>query len=285
MAESTAGEQRILAKISRRTRHEFSSLGWIPESKRSSIGDVLEVVREELDTGVDEDALRGGLYRCFGLPRARPFLPDILRWWRAETQEDCLDDICHVLRKLATESRARQIWETCQAAASSPGQCSLVVLLAKFPSVRDEVVTKILRDLDAGSLRPYEMRAVSRMRDARIRARLDLAAHSEHKDARRTNRRVAGKFIAATSAVDYARELFSTQIGVADLDDLRDLALQATGLTVPAGLLSEKLLRTLPIDRWYHAASTESGLAAEVWIRLEDVDVLEVVLSRPSKGG
>lgn len=138
------------------------------------------------------------------------------------------------------------------------------------------------------SLTVGDVQHISQVNDPRIRKWFEGQVNSPNPGLRLVARRAVKRGKRLPRGVWYAdhlpdrrAEIFSTEV---DLEELRPFLAQLAkeiGLEIPAPVRTGRFLDRIDVDRWVVAPTqTTQGEPAELWFRLEDVDVVEIAAIR-----
>lgn len=283
-------ESAILRDLRQKTGLVFRQLPQINPYDAKTIVRVLTVLREWVPF-VKEPNIKASIYYIFATPYADPFFSEVLTWWHQDSNSDGASYLTHAVTLLTnTEERATEVWELWKKLDPKPRYSyETVAGLAKFRAVAAETNEEIVRALREKELSIRELQAVANVDDPRIRSWFQEQLEANDVAVRKLARRVTARKSKLPAAVQFAssepdkrtRELFSTEVDVGDLKGILALIKKKFGVTAPRGLAAGGFLNTVPVNRWLFAEAESAGEERHVlWFRLEDIDVVEVVLTK-----
>lgn len=286
-----AQEIPILDDIERRTGLFFERLQHVGTD---SISKVLPIIAEWVPRSSEH--LRFCLFSMFQTPRAAPYLENLIRWRRSETYTLSRNTLTQALALQVTDKTARQIWDGIADLEPSGLECLLLAKLAGTREVAVDVVrSRILPYLTEAEarierserIRSFGLSALqtySRIPHPQVRAWFARHRDSADPDLRRLSRGSSRRKKSppgcrySSAEPDLKRELMSSGADLASLSEflteLQDQFDIEPPLTSPAKL-SEAIL-----DRGWLVCTLNRKTAGpiDLWLRLEDVDVLEARL-------
>lgn len=289
MDKGLALAKEILTDIKARTGLSFAVLGGgIPTRDKEVARAVLPVLVPWVDT-VDVPNIRLGIYFCFRTPHAYPFIDKLIDWWEKETDFLCLNMLGVILSKVLKEREAERVWRSCRQDEHRRRDFMLLAKLATFPSVAAEVKEELVHSLDESQ--PIgNLEVISKVDDPRIREWFISRVHSTNTDLRNVARRVIARGKKLPREVqlpvappDRSAEIYSTEIDLEELGATLKQFERELGVRIPRGLQSIGFLASLEVDRWIMVPTRSNAEEPlEIWLRLEDIDTVEVVLTRTS---
>ncbi len=279
-------EKSILSDIETRTGLAFRRVQAIPTQDERTASLILPILKNWV--GVLKEAnYRHTIYYVFGTPFAAPYMDDLIAWWQTETDELASGCLTHVIALVAQPQHAERLWKLCQELPPRPFHYLLLAKLATFASVQDEVKNTLVEALYARAFEPGDLEAIARVDDPRIREWFATQVEASHPVIRSIARRVVerGKrlprgMMYADRAPDRLQELFSTEVDCEEASSLLTDLSKRLGLRIPAAIRKAGFLDRLELDRWAVVSIlNESGGVAGLWFRLEDADIVEIVVA------
>jgi hypothetical protein len=145
---------------------------------------------------------------------------------------------------------------------------------------------------DEGLLTVGDLQYISEVNDPRIRKWLEGQVDSPNRDLRTLARRVLARGQRLPKGVEFAArepdragELFSTEVDIWEVRALLARLAKQHALKIPNTVRGARFLSSLDVDRWVSAPiESNTGEPYRVWFRLEDVDTVEVVLTKEPPG-
>lgn len=287
MRENSALENTILEDIEHQVGHRFQHISSIDSRNAQIAGVVLPIVRRWVPI-LEQPDFRHAIYALFHTPFASSYVNDLMEWWQKETYELALGTLTACLALVAKPADAARLWKLCQELPRRPLHYMLLAKLATFPATECEVKEALVKALqEDSSLTVADLEFISKVNDPRIRQWFEGQVDSVNRHIRVIAQRVVArgkklpKEVEAVVAAepDRRQELFSTEVDVEEAGALlRNLA-KEFGLKVPAAVRRLSFLASLNVDQWVRARVTSSSQdVLSLWFRLEDSDVVEVVL-------
>jgi len=240
---------------------------------------------------VDNPNTRRTIYLHFLTPHASPFVGHLLEWLQKQESELSVEILTQALAiAVTTSDDADKVWALYQGRNDrAPSDYALFARLSEFMNVGDEVKNRLLKDLQQRKLSIGQLEDISKVDDTRIRDWFKAQMFSEDRNVRNLARRVARRgtplpkgFRFQETEPDRTNEVFSA---VVDIDDLKVLLKQLseeTPFEFPKNLRSVEFVSRLDRDRWIVTqTTTKAGDRLSIWLRLEDLDTVEVALTKP----
>jgi hypothetical protein len=178
------------------------------------------------------------------------------------------------------------VWRVLVTEGPTENDYGFLPKLAKCSAIRAEVIERILKDLASGQMNWWQLAQAAKVDDGRIRERILAKMDDPDAEIRRVARRLAAKqtalpkgFRRGASAPPREYELFSAEVDVAELGGVLKEIEATFGVAAPRGCKSGRFTERMEVDEWvWLRAGRKEGGDAELWFRLEDIDVVEVVL-------
>lgn len=277
-------ESTFLEDVRRRTGRRFERLSMIPVRSDPELArQILPLAAERLATPV-EVRFRRSLYRLFDGVAARKFLSLIVQWIDSEEDVDSLDLLVQSLARLVTRSHAAIVWPKAKSWLNKPAIFILLSRIATFPSIQSEVVSFLMLAIEEGVVARGDYAHIARVRHRLVQAWLRAQRNSPDP----VLRRVAMRSLSSSSTTsarrgrsphpDRSLELFSAEVDLEALPALLSDIGARFDLCARPGKLETSVL-AMQLNVWSVAATSESRT---MWVRLEDIDVVEVVVTERS---
>lgn len=270
-------EAEILASVAERSGLRYPNLASIGTREASVSRRVLPILSDWLQTDLPAN-LRGALYVPFSTKEAVPYLDVLLECWSREPQDLNFGLLSQTIEQIVTARTAERVWATAKVVRAVTGRGALLSRLAKFKTISDEVAGEVIQILDT---RPAWANKADLMKLARIRhpAVLQwLEAHPEFDT--HTRPLTSGSTILKRGAFRREHEVWSTEVDLVELPRILHEWQDRFAFRnrwEPGVLMNE--VTQMPVDQWrYMLVEAQSPLV--LWFRLEDVDVVEIVLGR-----
>ena len=188
----------------------------------------------------------------------------------------------------AGDAEVARAWEAIRHRRNNPDWWRVVSFLAKRPTAPESLIDEIVDSLNAGALHPSEIEYMSRIRHRKIVEWFRERQDSKDPALAKLARKVAGKTPAPPEGVTLAGgepsregEVESCEIDVDKMPNILREYRKAWALQMPRWLSTQKALDFLPVDKWARVdLKSKVGGPYSLWLRLEDVDVVELVLTR-----
>ena len=282
-------EKQILATIESETGLTYPRLGSITIGDQRTADTILPIVRKLRDDTCSA-GVRATIDCLFDSPFGRTYLNDILEWWK--TEDDLLnqDLLAQLLIRLCNRSLAERIWEVAKDAERTESWFSLLARLASFPSITSEAASIALALLNEAEDLPISiLREIARIKDPRIQAWFLAHKASADPDIRqvaaelaRRKRKLPDGLRPSVEGPDLRLELVSTEIDLINYASvLRELSKEYS-FNVPKRFYARSWLADLVPDRWYRlVCETGDARTVSLWFRVEDIDILEIALTKP----
>jgi hypothetical protein len=246
---------------------------------------IYPILKEWLQKPLTRD-VRLGIQDVFVSENASPYLHDMLDWMRAEPPHLFKGHIRTLVSRVMQPSQYEMVWRAVVEDGPHGDDYELLPKLAKCSAIRAEVIERILKDLESGQLNWWQLAQAAKVDDGRIRERILAKVDDPDAQIRRVARRLAAKqtalpngFRRSATAPARQHELFSAEVDVGELGGvLKEMEVEF-GVAVPKGCKSGRFTERMEVDEWVWIATDKperQGL--ELWFRLEDIDVVEIVL-------
>lgn len=274
-------EQPVLDRIERETGLRFPHLASIATRHRALASAVLPILNDAIDS-IQNGNLRGAIYLLFATKHSRPWIDNIIHWWTTEKDPINLSILTTVLSLVVDRKHATAVWNLTKTLPPRLGQYQLLASLSRFDAIAGEVKSHIMKQRDSLSL--GDINDISRIKDDSIKeccrerkmALMGLSASM------RGDRACAFIIESAARPPDRRFELDSVETDLRLVEiEVSDL-FQRRGLLPPSvsGLAIQMVERKL--DRWFRLKFAKMADGQPViWLRLEDVDSIEIVLTKP----
>ena len=288
-------EKEILEDVRRRTGIAVSGLPWFDTKKDERVAKaVLPILAEWLEKPIE--GIRGTIYSLFASPYAKDWIDLIVANWLTCEDELSRSALVSALCIITQDRDAPRIFELMQRDVAKLEDFRLLAKLAEFPSVERQVRDYMVKVLEEREVGASDLEDASKVRDPRIAEQVRRREHSKvstvrlvaRRFAARSNRLPLGLYrVAEPPSRDY--ELFSTEVDYEDLKRLlRDLA-SRFDLRLSSSSIKKvcDVLLGAPLDTWLATeVKDKNGRPGGIWLRLEDIDTVEVIVASvsPSAG-
>lgn len=280
-------EQVILDDIAHRTGLRFRRLGGIP-TKDANVANLILPVLKEWPEKISNGNIRCAIYMVFGTKFAHEYFGDIVRWWKQETDHSILRWLTQVVGIVMRPSDGQLVLSLTRTLPTGGMECLLLSKLAAFPSVAEEAKLELVKRLQSPSVTLGNLNLISKVNDPRIHSWFASHVDSSNKDLRVIARRVVDRgrklpagLVLSNVGPDITGALVSTEIDLADLPKLLSKIEKQLAMKLSATIKKAQFLSALAVDQWVYArVNDKSDEVAQLWFRLEDIDVVEVALTK-----
>jgi hypothetical protein len=284
--DATLQERLILDDIRARTGLSFVILEGI-DTRQEAIATAVLPILVEWFPKLPARNYRHAIYHRMITPYAYPYLDKLISWWETEQYDEARACLTQALAELARPADAERLWKLCQTHAPFPFQYMLMAKLARFPSTEREVKAALVAALENASLRPGDLQFISQVSDPRIRQWFQGQVDSPNRYVRiiakravKRGRRLPSGVELAGGPPDRRLEIFSTEVDLHDVAPLLRQIAEEFDLKMPGTVRKPAFLSSVDIDQWLVAhVATRQGQPASIWLRLEDIDTVEVVVT------
>jgi len=283
-------EQQVLDDVHRRTGFSYPRLGSINTADRTIARAVLPVLAEWAPA-VAVEGVRHAIYDRFVTQHATPFIKTLIDWAKGEPHVIGQGLLIHAVAVATTRDVAEDVWLEIDNLPRTGLRYLLLARLANMPNTSGRARKALLNVLETGAVSRGDLSFIATVDDPRIRSWFSQQLTSPDSVVRRLAKRVIerGKKLPAgiEFAVDAPRrgdELFSTEADINEISEVLGRCSRDFQIDIPAMIVSGSVFARLPLDRWIIARC--KGPRQDwvcVWCRLEDVDIVEVVISRDCK--
>jgi hypothetical protein len=253
------------------------------ETRDKAVAELVLPRMVEILPALKDENLRSAVYHHFLTPHAYRYIEQVIQWWSIETDYLGVDCLSQALRVLTKGRDANQVWALCR--NREPFPYALAARLASFPEVGQEIKDFIVQKLCAGNIRVTELPFVCDIDDPRVVEWFRGQLNSPIRDVRETAKRAVRRGERLPSGVqfeepDRSKAIFSAEV---DLEELA-FTLKEVGKTfefdLPKALKRPAFLSGVVVDRWLStAAKTNDDRSIRIFLRLEDVDAVEIVVT------
>ncbi|MGJ5817138.1 hypothetical protein [Paludibaculum fermentans] len=182
----------------------------------------------------------------------------------------------------------RQVLDFVRTLPLAGSKCLVLSRLSAFASVEEEAKLELIAHLHASTVSVPELVYISRVDDPRINTWFAFHLYSDNKCLRGIAQRVVqrGKQLPSSLVVcdvgpDVGRAMVSTEINLVDLSKLLSEIEAKLAKRLPGVVRKAQFLSALAVGQWVYAqVNTKQGELAQLWFRLEDIDVVEVALTK-----
>ena len=291
--QSYASQQHVINDIRNRTGQSFLHIDGIDTSRRAIADAVLPILAEWVSL-IPEQNIRHAIYGCFVTPHANAYIGQMLEWAKHEQYDLARSTLIEGVATAIRPKDATHVWSMLRTEPVSAADSMLMAKLSTFPSVAKEVKDYLFTALVSKSLHTGDLQYIAKVEDARIRAWFEEQINSPEPVIRKLAQRVAKKGKALPRGFSYMedgpdrhRELFSVEVDIAEVDQALAEFASKFGVKVPSSLSADSdIWDRAQVGRWMKiAVNLERNESAELWLRLEDVDVVEIALIRSADHG
>lgn len=283
-------ESEIVNDVFSKTGIKRARIEGFPTSELTIAEAVLPILAEWVPR-LHDRRYRVAIYSRFCTPHANRFLSLIVDWIRNEEHPMAVEILNGALEEAVQPSDAEWIMKVMATLPRSPNYYFLLAKLTTFSQTAADAKEKIVRELGNPKFGFAEWKAFSTVDDPRVFAWFEGQLNSPNTRIRALARRVVDRGKRLPSGVEYIEtepdrieELFSAEV---DLDEAGDLLKKLAAdfrLVLPISISDGRFLSRLLLDRWTATVvKTRSGQSARIYFRLEEVDVVEIVLSRAGR--
>ena len=282
-------ENQNLQDIQEKTGYSFSALQRIDLNDERIAVPVLSV----LATWVSRvpSHYRSEIYFMLGFTEfGRPWFEDMLRWWQAESWPEGKSQLTRLIIHYMRDEDGVRVLEMCRD-ESFPDRGRLLTRLAKIPELRETAIDLILKDLSSGRYDLEDFKVYAQLDDARVRQYLVSQTASTDPRIRALADRLFVKdrtppswITEAAEQPDRTCEIYSSEVDLDDVD--RELSKIATSFGLPKRRLGSRryFLASADRDQWFFGCMGErDGTLAFLWLRAEDEDVVEIIVTTCGK--
>jgi len=237
---------------------------------------------------VEDERLRHCIYALFQPPYAKAHIDDLLDWWERESYKLGVESLAQILPRLISEEHAERVWRVIERRPDAGFNYRVLAKLTEFPTVSQAAKDTIVRRLKEGRLIYSDLQAISGVADRRIQEWFAAQTDSSDKLIRSLARRISttapklptGLYV-VPELPKRGRPLEIDSIEV-DLEEatayLKNLS-KTYGLRIPAALRKCDFLEVLKLNTWYVTSVVTGQGHGMLWFRLEDEDVVEILLT------
>lgn len=278
-------EQSILDQVYKETGVSARYLQSIAANEPEVVSKVLPILIEALDR-IESEYTRISILTLFRSKAARVYVPRLLSSLsKAESQEYRLR-VLETLADLVARENAALIWRSVRSYWQTSLWGLLAVRLARFSSVKGDVCEFVYQHLD--QLPKPELYSVARLPDPRIKEWFSDQLDSEDPLLASIAEKVLGRYNKLPKALKQTPsgpgngvEITSIEFDLQDLPNtLREIS-RNHGIQLPAGIDDPHRYGGLAIDQWVAASvKVGDGSRADLWLRKEDEDVVELWLTQ-----
>ncbi len=282
---ATVHETRVLKAIYDKTGLYFGRIGGIKTDDPVIAERVLPILAEWHHL-MPDSGHKCDISSRFGNPSGRAYLEQVLQWWKAEEEEPFKGFLTQTVAHLTDVTTANRVW---QAYGEVPRDAFSVFILRKLAGVhstsqaaRDEAF-KMLLDGPPG-FGPLEI--ISRIKDTRIKRWFYAHADDPNPGVKQLATRVIkrGKPLplrieTSEEGPDRSVELFSAEGNLRDIEEYFQMAERNGNFKIPSWVRKLDFLDQVERDEWIFTDIHQKGKAFRLWFRLEDLDIIEFVLS------
>jgi hypothetical protein len=289
MYELTSQEKEILNDSLRRTGNSYPRIQSMAPRNKKEADEVLPIVAGWIDT-LDLPNYRHALYFCFGSKYAHDWIPEIVKWWKNEHDQVAKGHLATILMNICREQDLELMWrEMCASDEDYPFDSAVLLRMTKTAQFGAVAKQRIFQRLEQGRFQAGDLWNYINVDDPKVKTWLE--ANAEHRDPviRSVLRKLSKKHSKAPKWLRSAAAgpspdsvIFSTEVDLSGLDRLLIELGREFGFDIPNMEALKDLLMTAATGSW-HFGMLDGGAehaSISVWFRIEDVDVVEVVMAR-----
>jgi hypothetical protein len=278
--EALTLEKTILSDIASRTGLSFPKLGGIPTKDKVTAKSVLPIISEWVPI-VENRNCRHALYALFNTSHSQPYLPRLIEWWADEEDELAAGSLSQTIARWMSDGDGKLIWNKMKERSWKAVDVFLIVRLAKIAGIREQVIRRLFEELHNRELSQGEVEILKRIGDPLLSNRLQMIHSSELKVAKpslpgRPRRSAALK--PCSGGPDRSKELYSTEIDRCEIQAALEQIAERTSIEVDIDLRELAAVRRQAWSRADFGAKSSDRLL--LWIRSEDLDVVEIVVTK-----
>lgn len=279
----------ILERIREKTGLAYWWLQGAPTKEKAVADAVLPILAEYLREDC-QSGTRCVLYLLFSTRHAQPYFDLLLEHMaRTDMPRHEANLLMVALSSSCSEGQVPDAWKAIQKREPIEDWFLAAVALANRKNAPPEIVATLRKLLDRDDLPAYAFEDIARVKDPKIRDWYRAHLNSPDPQIARIARRVAGRaprppkgaLYPAPSPPDLATERTSFEI---DLDEIAQTIREMKsryGLQPPAWLAKQTGLSFMDLDKWASIpVGSKTGEVFTLWLRLEDYDVVEIVLTQ-----
>lgn len=228
---------------------------------------------------------RAAIADRFKYPTALPYINVVLNWWLNEQDELCRGWITQVVAELTESSNCARVWDAYRRAPQDLFSVFVLRKLAGCKLTRQAALDEVVRMLKDGPPGYGPLEIISKINDPRIRLWFRERLADPDPEIRRLASRLVkrGKPLPAqvrrsADGPDRLEEYFSAEGNLRDIGEYFQVAERRVGVKIPAWLKKAQFLDQVERDEWvWTEVRAKAGGMIRVWLRLEDLDVVEMV--------
>lgn len=284
MNDPMSCEKDVLEDVKERTGLSFRRLGGIDSQDIHTASLVLPVLAEWV-TRTSEPVIRQTIYSTFHTPWARPYFDSLLTWWRNESDELAREILIQAISSILPCEHAQNVWKLAKQLPRSSFHYLLLSKIANCPTTKLDAAHALMDDLRAGAVPSKDYGFIAKVKDPAIQSWFADQQDSSDPSLRRIARRLSAKLYSGSSLPTYAerspdrqREVFSTEVGLEDIIKTLIRLERDFGVKSMSSDGIQQFLETADINRWARIRISLGNLPGALWLRLEDEDVVELVL-------
>jgi hypothetical protein len=210
----------------------------------------------------------------------------MLRWWRSESDPIAKGQLSGLITHFFRESDTQKVWAIVSGERSFYGKARLYSRLARSSTVGDEVRRRILIDLNAGDYQVADLNEYARLPYFGIREWFIRQQLSPDKRIRKLAERVAGKseripdwLVRSSTGPDRRDEVYSCHGDLKDVDKYLQAIGKKLSIVMPKLGKTKQFLAFAGTDCWFVGALSTQDSIIHVWLRAEDTDAIELVVT------
>jgi len=237
---------------------------------------------------VEDERLRHCIYSRFEPPYAKAHIDDLLDWWERESYKLGVESIAQILSRLISEQHAERVWRVIERRPNAGFNYKILAKLTEFPKVSQKVKDTIVSRLKEGRLIYSDLQDISTVPDRRIREWFAAQTDSKDRLIRALARRISsippklptGLYLAPEMPKrGRPSEIDSIEVDIGESTAYLKKLSKMHGLKIPSAFKKCDFLEVLKLDTWYVTSVATDNGPSMLWFRLEDEDVVEILLT------
>lgn len=268
---------------------DFSVLDSFP-TRDPEVAKVVLPIVANVASDLRNGDLRHSAYLRFHTPHAYRYLADTLRWFETETDPALQATLTAILALLVKARDAEHVWNVCSRVPKRQFHYLLMKKLAGLRPTAAKAKDSVVADLEAGVVPDWELQYVEKIRDPRIddwfTRKIDavnIGKDMQTVHRRRSRRKVPAGITRWPQGPEWQKELTSAEVNLTQAGEFLAMAAQKHGFILPEALGDLEFLESAASDKWFiTTAQMTDGRPLIVWLRAEDYDVVEIVITKES---
>lgn len=281
-------EHEILKAVQSVTGERYVHLEGIPTRDARVATQVLPLLADFYEQE-SSPIVRGAIVHCFNCPHMRPYFERVVQWWKSESDRFASSLLTQILMELAERSNAGFLWKSWKDLERKPADSyGLVAKLVRLDPGNTEARGALVKALWDGVLSEMEIAQAAKVRDPRVVAWFGQHLNAERVWLRALSRRVVRTSKRLPTGVRLSLQgpesrpvLTSFEVGIEELSGVLGQIRERFGVTVPTSVKNGEFLAAVDENSWVQVdvKQRRNAYGRELWMRLEDIDTVEVVLT------